>query len=297
MHRLIFLALLFGCTSTGLASSPRLVVPAVADQRWAYPIYSPDGKTMLYTDASLGRIWARAAGEDSARRVVDLSKSGQRFAMDPKTGRVVFRARIQALPDKPQRLVSTSIYLWDPAMLTQNLSGDVYGPYLIKGKVWYRYTLLGPLASTDGEIRTQAPYLDTGTGRMWVVDAKDDTAYATPNQIRVAGIEVSPDGNWVAAVCSEPSPTIIVVSLNDGTDYTIPGSFAPSWSGDSQFLVCVHSSPQGTTELRLIHIPGADTGVILATNEFHPEMPSLSFDASRVLFVNDGAIWEMRLDR
>jgi hypothetical protein len=291
MNVLIFL-FLSGLLQAAWAAQPGLVLPS-GDGGWCDPLYSPDGRFIAFTNYSQDRIYVFEQGKDSPREVAQGEMIGRRFAFEPGAERIVFRMRSYALPGKPERIISTSIYLWDPVHHTSNNTGDLFGPYRIGGRIWYRYSLVGPFFDYDAHIRSAGPYWDTESGALSVINEALDTVFTTAPDQFVAGCEISPDGVWLAAVESRPERRTLLIRTSDGKTFGFPDAVAPSWAGNSQSLIAVTSRAERSTGLMIVRVPSGDARIILEDARFRPETPALNTDGSRALFVSHGAIYEM----
>ena len=270
-------------------AAPELLLSS-SDGGWRDPVYSADGQFIAFTNSAQNRIYVLERGQTAPRSVARGDSIGRRFAFEPGAERIVFRLRSYALPGKPERLISSSIYLYDPVHHTENTAGDLFGPYLIVGRIWYRYSLLGPFFDYDGQIRGAGPYWDAETGKLNVLNAALDTVFTSGLKQRIAGYEISPDGGWLAAVESRPERRVLLIRIEDGTNLSVPLAIAPNWAGNSQSVICVTDS-----SLRIVRVPSGESEVVLSSPRFRPETPALNLDGSRALFVSEGALYEMTL--
>ncbi|RPH92767.1 hypothetical protein EHM69_12055 [candidate division KSB1 bacterium] len=295
MNMLIFLVLLAAPLLAAENNGVKLVVPSQGDG-WRDPVYDWDGTRFALTDAAQKQIFIYESGEDSPRSVAKGDRIGRRFVFEPGgRHRIVFRLRSDAIPGKPERLYSSSIYLYDPVPRSHNISGDVYGPYLIENQVWYRFSPFGPFTNYENQLRHAGPYGDFSGGFLYVLNEKEDTVFASENGARMRGAEISPDGRWVAAVQSDPTVKILLVNTEHGTRMDIPDSYAPAWAGDSRSLICVSTANPAQQSLRLVRLPSGEGEFVLSSPEYHPETPALNRDGTRALFVSKGSIYEMEL--
>ncbi len=203
------------------ASTPRLLVPAPADGGFTNPVCSPHSEAIAYTTADFAVLYLWTTDLRPPLRVAQSAGVGRRFIFEPGQERLVYRQVVGALPTKPERLISTSPYLYDPAVRTANQDSLIYGPYLIDRQVWYRPSLLLPYHDYHDSLRTAGPYLDLRTGRLQVVNASSDTVFSSIVPDSYAGMEVSPDGEWIAAVKSRPRVELTLIRVADGTPQTI----------------------------------------------------------------------------
>ena len=276
------------------AAAPGLLLPS-SDDGWRDPVYSADGQFIAFTNSAQNRIYVLEPGKDTPRSVAQGEKIGRRFAFEPGVERVVFRLRSYALPGKPERLISSSIYLYDPVHLTENTAGDLFGPYVINNRIWYRTSLVGPFFDCRGDIRGAGPYWDMESGKLNVLNSRLDTVFTSASNQHIAGYEISPDGAWLAAVESVPQRRVLLIRIEDGATVSVPGAVAPGWAGNSQSVICVTVRPEGGSDLSIVRVPSGEREVVLSGPRFRPETPALNLDGSRALFVSGGAIYEMTL--
>jgi Tol biopolymer transport system component len=294
-YRNILIILVLFVAAQALPAAAPVLRCASSDDGFRDPIYSPDGQTIAFTNAAQDQIYVLEKGKNIPRSVAHGEKIGRRFAFEPGGERIVFRLRAYALPGKPERLLSTSIYLYDPVHRSQNSEGDIFGPYVMNGRIWYRYSLVGPFFDYAGQVSGAGPYWDTQNGTLNVLNAALDTVFTSALNQHLAGYELSPDGAWLAVVESQPERRLLVIRIQDGTTFSISGGFAPGWAGDSQSLICVTDRSTGGTDLSVVKLPSRQTAVVLPGTRFKPETPALNSDGTRALFVSEGAIYEMTL--
>ncbi len=119
----------------------------------------------------------------------------------------------------------------------------------------------------------------------------------TPDVVEVDPV-VSPDGQWVAMVCTWADPDICVIS-SDGLELrqlTGPPAWDanPVWSPDSQRLVYV-SNAEGISDLFLVDIKEAKPRK-LTTGEGRHSAPDWSPDGSWIAFQSDEmGVWDIWL--
>ncbi len=289
------LVIIFSTFTALVQAAPplRMIVPP-ATPGWTNPVISPDGGAIAFTDEFYSELKVLISGEDSPRSIVTADGVGKRFVFEPgRTPRIVYRVRLNGLPERPERLLSSSIYNPDPVHRTPNKSGDLFGPYLINGQVWYASALDQPLLNYDGEEFPGGPRWDWINGKLWLLNEAGDTVFTTPDSCRLAGGELSPDGRWMAVVQSEPQRELFVIHRPDGSLRRLGDGYSPRWSGDSQTLVFVTSTGGGFAALNILNMASGEPQVILNAPEYYPESPALDQTASRVVFASNGALYEM----
>lgn len=283
--------------STGLslhAGEPILVIPA-DNGGWILPIYSPDDKVIVFTNASRDEIWVTERDQLAPRMLTSGTGLANRLTFEPDQNRIVFRRRVNALPNRPVRLFSTSYYLYDPVVRMAN-SGDILGPYLVDNKVCYRRSLTDPLIDCDGKTRYAGPYLDPASGKLWVVNSNRDTIYTSSVNIRFGAVELSPDGKWVAAVTTEPTAAIWIMEIETGQATEVSAGSWPSWSANSQNLTFLTKDRESDPpEIHILRLSTMKTEKVYRSESMLPETPALNRDGSRVLFVSEGSIYEIDL--
>jgi hypothetical protein len=293
MKSLLILALTFLAVVSAEALEPTRLVKAEPNH-WLYPVYSPDDLSIAFSVMDFSEIWSLdlVTGREPSRTAKGDS-IGRRFVFEPglQDDRVVYRVRIQAHPDKPVRLISTSIHLFDPAPRSAN-TGDILGPYAIAGQLWYRRALNEPLIDVKGNEHPAGAYWDKATQSLWVQDSAGARLYTSPAAEPVEGFEISPDGKWAAAVTAVSPPLLYLVSLSDGTRYDLGSARWPSWSGNSKYLACLTEIREDTI-IRIYDIATRVPSALELPSKFNPEYPALNSDGSKLLFVDGGAIYQV----
>lgn len=293
MNTLFVLVLLAIPPIAGYAAEPRLLVSA-GKSGWTNPVISPDGQKIAFADASLKQIRVLISGEDTSREVVTNPGVGRRFVFEPGgQDRIIYRRKVQALPDHPERLLSVSIYLFDPASRTSNAKGNLFGPYLIEGRIWYRDSLTGPFMDLQGKVRKAGPNFDQTSGQLRVLDAAGKIVFASTPPQTFAAMEISPNGRWVAAVQTSPERELFLISVDNGAVIRVNSAVDPGWSGNSLTAICVRRIQSRPPELYLIHLPKGDGASLFAAPDFDPETPVLNADGTRAVFVSKGAVYDL----
>lgn len=294
MKRLFFI--LFSVVVTTLfAAEPQLIADA-EPYHWLNPIYSNDGFSLAFSALNNNEIWSfdllKGMKPSQAARGDSI---GYRFIFEPgiQDDRIIYKVRINAHPDKPERLLSTSIHLFDPAPRTNNM-GNIYGPYLFENTVWYRFTLDGPFYDYKDQPQIAGPYWNKETHVLWVLSSDSSRIYTSPEQEPVRGFEISPDGNYVAVVATSPEPILYLVSLKTGDRIELGAGRWPSWSLDSKHLVCLVEI-RDETIIRVHDIEKQEHIAIDIPSHFDPESPALNPDATKLVFTDGGRIYQVDL--
>jgi Tol biopolymer transport system component len=289
------LLILLAVTTTALAQQPKLLVPP-GTQGWIDPVYSADGKLLAFARADRNEIRVLVFGEDSTRSVVRSDRVGRRFVFQPGDTRIVFRARTYALPGTPERLASTSIYLFDPVVLTADTAGDAFGPYLIENQLWYRRALNSVLLNMKGWPRSGGPCYFLDHGQLWVTNAHGDTVFASDAAQKFVGAEISPDGKWLAAVEEDNhAEQLAVIHMTDGKMTRFTGAFAPTWRADAAMLVCVLAQENGTYNLCTVDTATMALRIQWSSSVITAGTPAISPDGKRIVFVDNGGIYEVEI--
>jgi WD40 repeat protein len=196
---------------------------------------------------------------------------------------------VYAHPEKPVRLYTSSIYVFDPSSRTANL-GDILGPYVSEARLLYRHALDSPLLETDGQPRIAGPYLNPENHSFWVLDADSNRIFESPKSEPVGGFELSPDGRYVAVVASASSPLLYLIDLQSGERRNLGSGRWPAWSDDGNHLSCL-TEIQTKRIIRVHHLEAREFTPVDLPLPIRPESPSLNEDGTRVLFVDRGSIY------
>jgi hypothetical protein len=296
MKNLLFIAFALASVLWAEAAEPKRLVEA-EPYHWLYPAYSPDDLAIAFSALNLSEIWSLdlVTGREPSRAAKGDS-IGRRFVFEPgiQDDRVVYRIRIQAHPDKPVRLISTSVHLFDPAPRSGNM-GEIIGPYAVSGQIWYRRSLAEPLTDVKGNERPAGAYWDKTTNSFWVQDSTKTRLYTSPEAEPAEGFEISPDGKWAAVVTTTSPPLLYIVSLADGSRKDLGSARWPSWSGNSRFVACLTELLDNTV-IRVCDIESGVHKAMEIPSRYDPEYPALNSDGSKLLFVDGGAIYEVELE-
>ena len=295
MKKLFFIALSLTFTVASHALEPQLIVDA-DPYHWTNPVYSNDGKALAFGALNGNEIWSfdlqnsrepsqAARGDSIARRFV--------FEPNIQDDRIVYRIRIKAHPDQPLRLLSTSIYLFDPANRTNN-PGEILGPYLFKNQVWYRYSLDGPFYDYQGQSRTAGPCWNRESRVLWVRNEAGERLFTSPENEPARGFEISPDGNWVAVVATSPEPILYLVALATGERVDLGAGRWPAWSLNSKYLACLVDI-RDETIIRVHDIDKREHIALDIPTRFDPEYPALNPDGTKLVFTDGGRIFQVDL--
>ncbi|MBI5058268.1 hypothetical protein HZB60_00645 [candidate division KSB1 bacterium] len=287
----VFACLLGG--SVWAASPVKLVAKTGED--WQQPVYDASGSYLAFTNASQTEIWFRDRASGATRPVVKAQKPGRRFCFEPGHNRLLFRQASMADPNRSERMLSTDLWTYDPVPRTTNV-GPSNGPYVIEDKLWYRSSLSGPLLDVSNKPRTAAPYLDPTSGACWVINAAGDTVYRSTPAEKIAGMETSPDGKWVALVSAQPIINLSLVWIADGTVQRISKAGNPGWSGDSQTVAYTVFADNGrSSAIRLWRAATGNTESVPLPPSCYPSDPALSFHATLLAYISDGELFELSL--
>lgn len=276
------------------AGAPQIVVPASGDG-WRDPVFAPDGNSIAFANADLSELYVLIHDEKTPRTVARSNGIGRRFVYTPDGQRLAFRMKIEKLPAQPERLISSSIYLFDPIHHSQNMESNLFGPYFFDNRVWYRRSLAEPYVDFNNRARVAGPYWDPNGNSLIVLNDNRDSVFTSLPGQRFAGAEISPDGRWIAAVESRPAVQLHLIRIENGQTQTISQAFAPGWSGDSQRLVCCSKNPQGIVQMLFVNVASGESVVLLNDPRLQPETPALNADGTTVLFVGNGAIYKMEI--
>jgi Tol biopolymer transport system component len=268
---------------------------ARGEEEWQQPVYDPTGAYLAFTNASQREIWVLDRKTGKTRVVVQGSKPGRRYCFEPGGQRLVFRQAAPADPEHSERLLSTDLWTYDPVPRTHN-RGPSFGPYLISNKLWYRSALTGPLLDVDDSARTATGYLDRASGKAWAIGTSGDTLYRSGPSDVVVGMELSPDGNGVALITSQPQVNLIVVSLTGGGVSRINKAGNPGWSGNSRALAYVTYGDDGhANSVRIWDVSSSTSRATPVPPLCGPSDPALNADGTRLAYVSGGELYEVLL--
>lgn len=291
--KLVFLGLL--CT-LGLTISAKAEPFKAADRvgrSCSAPLWSPDNRFLAYTSVDRDVVMLNEIGKDNViKNLYSIATGegvGRRFAFAPGEERLILRRENPGLPGKPDRLLSISFYEHDPVMLTANV-GPLLGPYIIAGKVYSRDDLQSPYRSTD---KQEWPVRVLADSKRLEIATASATLYRSPAEEELEGFELSPDGDWVAAVFESAGQKVLrLISTASGQTIDLGSGRWPGWSGNSRRLVFVKDKPSVEfSELVVYDLESAAARSVVGLNQYWPDEPALNSDGTRVAFVHKGEIF------
>ena len=258
------------------------------------PLWSQDDRFMAYTTADLNELYVVELNEVKAKqslyRVSNLDGVGRRFAFQPGEDRIAFRTMVGAITSHPERIFSSSIYSHDPKMLTSN-TGPIHGPYRIENKLFYRSSLDQPLISVDGQPWSKIVNLLDGS--LSISDSTQTVRYVSPTEEKVEGFEISPDGQWVAAVVKTSTERQVqLIQISTGAVTNLGKGRWPGWSGDGNRVVVIRDKPEVRfAELLVYDIKLGQTRSVVGLTNFWPDEPALNSNGTKVAFIHEGEIY------
>lgn len=283
---------LFVFTSFAI-SAPRMVAERAA-RGCSAPLWSADSRFIAYTTIDLDTLFvvepAEANKHQNLYRVAKATGVGRRFVFAPGEERLVYREMIGAIPTHPDRLISTSFYTYDPSVLTSN-NDPIIGPYVVENKIYYRHSLETPLIAVHGAERIAGPYkID---GRLVIRNASGSEVFKSDEQEEVDGFEISPDGQWVAAVLAQDGERMVkLIQVSDGSVSELGRGRWPGWSGNSNRLVFVRDKKEVQfAELVVYDVEVGQSRSVTGINQYWPDEPALNGDGSMVAFIHDGSVY------
>ncbi len=293
-QRILLLALGAIVVFTNLTySEPRKAADLVG-RGLSAPLWSPDNRFLAYTTVDMNELYVLELNEVKAKqslyRVSNLDGVGHRFAFVPGEDRLAFRTIVGAISTHPERIFSSSFYSHDPKMLTTN-DAKVLGPYRIENKLFYRLALDQPLISVNGQ--PWSKIVNLLDGKLSISDSTQTLQYASPADEIIEGFEISPNGQWVAAVAKTASERQVrLIQISTGAVISLGKGRWPGWSGDGNRVVIIRDKPEVRfAELLVYDIALAQSRSVLGLNDFWPDEPALNSNGSKVAFTHEGEIY------
>lgn len=279
---------------SNLAISAPEKVADFAGRGCSAPLWSPDNRFIAYTTIDLDSLFvvepAESKMKQSLYRVANAAGIGRRFVFVPGEERLAYRVMIGAIPSHPDRVVAVSFYSFDPSVLTDN-DGQIIGPYRIENQLFYRKSLAQPLLALDGTERKDGAFILDG--KLVVRNQTGAAVFNSDGLAVVEGFEISPDGQWVAAVFStDGNRAVRLIQVSDGAEFDLGRGRWPAWSGNSNRVVFVRDKSEVRfAELIVYDVQLGQSRSVTGVNQFWPDEPALNSDGSMVAFVHDGEIF------
>lgn len=250
----------------------RVLLPS--DHTDAAPMYSPDGKMLVFTSTRTGwgELWLYRLGDKAPKQLTHFAGQGLIFlpSWSPDGRSIVFSLRQNG---------ATNVVVYDLASqslreITSTHNRDI-----------------SPVYSSDGQFIYYSSN-DDGTSRIWRIRA-DGTGRAEPLFLEaVVGFVPSPDGRWLYFTHDGPELTVLRKSLVDGATeevFHVPGrlSFFNSLAiANGHIYVGVSRDNSSTSDLFIIDPETKSARVVAHLKDIPPFSDggfSVSPDGSRLV--------------
>jgi len=243
-------AVLFLLTTINLAAHSQLKItnvetlPLDKSQEWGYPVFSPDGKKILYTTSTFQGIWEYNTGSKSTRQVVTDPSSGYNFAISPDGKTLAYRRTLPGamIGHRVQEIVTKNL---ESGRVNVVASGsNLSTPSFAEGQVIYTNDIATKnLQSLSASARTFVVGIENTkiavvvSGEKRLLDPLKRGSYIWPM--------LSPDGKKIVA--SDMSRGTFVCDLNGKVLARLGKRNAAVWTRDGKWLISMNDKDDGHT--------------------------------------------------
>jgi len=88
---IITLFLLYSIAHAQIFTARIEKLPLPTNQEWAYPVFSPDGKKIYFTNSSYNGIWEYTLSTNKLRQITNAPGSGYGFTISDDGNQLVYR--------------------------------------------------------------------------------------------------------------------------------------------------------------------------------------------------------------
>ena len=217
-------------------------LPLPVNQEWAYPVFSPDGKKIYFTNTSYNGIWEYTFSSDKLRQVTDAPGSGYGFKISDDGNFLVYRSTYynEKKGERIQEIYQVNLKTLFRKKIASG--SDLYNPTFVKSNVIYSSgTETKNLEKVNLSNETKVIGIENAkivllhNGIRKVLDPFGNGNYIWPS--------LSPDKSKIVAY--EADRGAFVCDL-DGNILAILGRVdAPVWTRDGNYIIYMDDKDDG----------------------------------------------------
>lgn len=252
-------------------------LPLPTDEEWAYPVFSPDGKKIYFSNSSYNGIWEYTLTTNKIRQITDAPGSGYDFTFSDDGKTLVYRKTIydNYTRERIQELYEVNLTTLAKKKLVSG--SDIYNPTIIQSNVVYSSGFetknleklrLSNETKVIGIENTKIVIIHNGVRK--VLDPFGNGSYIWPS--------LSPDKTKLVAY--EVDRGAFVCDL-DGKILTRLGKVnSPNWTWDGKYIIYMDDKDDGhfilSSEIMAITPDGKEKYALTSTPNVIEMYPATS---------------------
>ncbi|OGU25439.1 MAG: hypothetical protein A2X66_05950 [Ignavibacteria bacterium GWA2_54_16] len=215
-------------------------LPLSRSRHWSNPQFSPNGRSVFYTDGDGNGIWEYSLQDRTSRRITEDPKSGFAFSLSQDGMSLVYRRTSESGQTRTQEIVmmnlarrTSSVLATGPDVSNPSFSGNT-PVYTVRSKTsGLAPTTARAVISVLGIENTKIA-LNVG-GRKVIVDPHGNGSYVWP--------EISPDNRRLVAY--EMDRGAFVCDLDGANLIALGRRNAPSWARSGRWIIYMDDRDDG----------------------------------------------------
>ncbi len=261
----------------------KLPLPEI--EEWAYPIFSPDGKKVYFTNSQYNGIWEYNLSLNKLRLITTDPGSGNDFRFSDDGRYLIYRKTNYS--DKTRERVQELYQVELKTLFKKKIAtgNDIYNPTYIKSQVIYSSgNDTKNLQKANLENVTKVIGIENGkivlihNGVRKVLDPLGNGNYIWPS--------LSPDKSKLVAY--EADRGAFICDLDGNVLYRLSGRIdAPVWSRDGKYIVYMDDKDDGhfilSSEIMAIKFDGSERYQLTSTPNVIEMYPSTSPKENKIV--------------
>lgn len=252
-------------------------LPLPTNEEWSYPVFSPDGKKIYFTNSSYNGIWEYTPSTNKLRQITNAPGSGYDFTISDDSRILVYRKTIfnEQTRERIQELFQVDLLNLSSKKIVTG--SDIYNPTIVRNKIIFSEGFetknlekvnLTNETKVIGIENTKIVILHNGVRK--VLDPFGNGSYIWPS--------ISPDKTKLVAY--EIDRGAFVCDLNGNILARLGRANAPVWTRDGKYIVYMDDKDDGhfilSSEIMAITPDGKEKFQLTSTPNVIELYPSTS---------------------
>ncbi len=239
LRMITLLAVLATVADAQISVTRSEILPLSRGRQWSHPQFSPNGRSVFYTDLDGNGIWEYSFRTRSTRRITADSKSGLSFSISQDGKSLVYRRTLQERPERKQAVVRVNLPRGTSSVIASG--SDVSVPVFSANTPVYSIK-----SSTKGLTEAAAAGVTvlgienskiavSVSGKKNILDPLGNGSYIWPSLSPDKKQLVAYDMDRGAFVCDVNGSSVTMIGKRD----------APSWTRSGKWIVYMDDKDDG----------------------------------------------------
>lgn len=214
-------------------------LPLSQSRHWSHPQFSPNGRSVFYTDTDGNGIWEYSLRTRTARRITSDARSGLAYSVAQDGKSLAYRRTIQERPERKQAVVLVNLTKGSSSVIASG--SDVSSPVFSANTPVYSIKsstkgLTGAAAGGVTVLGIENTKIAIGlNGKKTLLDPLGNGSYVWPSLSPDKKFLVAYDMDRGAFVCEVNGSAVTMIGKRD----------APSWTRSGKWIVYMDDKDDG----------------------------------------------------